>query len=180
MIEDFENINYLNPGNKRQQQVFSILTKNHILDKLKRFDPVIVGTIPINIDIENSDIDIACFFTDKYEFQRSVADNFYLERGYTIREKTDIDPIAVVCSFFIDDFEIEIFGQNIPTKQQLAYRHMIIEHKLLNQDGEAFRQEIIELKRQGYKTEPAFALVLGLMGDPYIELLKFETKFESK
>lgn len=63
--------------------------------------------------------------------------------------------------------------------QQFAYRHLIIEYNLLNQYGEKFRQQIIELKRQGHKTEPAFGLALGLTGDPYMELLKFETTDKS-
>ena len=46
---------------------------------------------------------------------------------------------------------------------------------MLRQFGEPFRQQIIELKEQGHKTEPAFGIVLGLTTDPYIELLKFET-----
>ncbi len=40
--------------------------------------------------------------------------------------------------------------------------------------SKAFRQEIIALKKQGYKTEPAFAMALGLKGDPYYkELLNY-------
>lgn len=69
---------------------------------------------------------------------------------------------------------MEIFGQPVPTKQQMGYRHLIAEHKLLMKHGETFRQKIIKLKKQGYKTEPAFAKALGLKGDPYLELLKFE------
>ncbi len=53
----------------------------------------------------------------------------------------------------------------------MAYRHMIIEYRILLEKGEAFRQSIVELKRQGMQTEPAFALLLGLKGDPYTELL---------
>jgi hypothetical protein len=76
----------------------------------------------------------------------------------------------------VGDFEIELFGQQVPTTKQMAYRHLIVEHNLLLQHGEIFRQLIIELKKQGCKTEPAFAIALGLKGDPYMELLKFETQ----
>lgn len=72
----------------------------------------------------------------------------------------------------MDGFEVEIFGQTTPTRSQFAYRHMIIEYNLLNKYGEAFRQQIIELKQEGYKTEPAFAIALDLTGNPYLELLK--------
>jgi hypothetical protein len=81
---------------------------------------------------------------------------------------------TIIASFFIEDFEIEIFGQNIPVQQQSGYRHMIIEYNLLLQFGEEFRKNIIDLKRQGFKTEPAFAELFGLSGDPYQALLDFE------
>lgn len=171
---NFDNIQYLQYGNNRQRKAYSILSDNQILSKLKQFDPLLVGTIPINIDIENSDLDIICCFSDKQEFQKSITDSFSNEKSFTISEQTNLETLAIVANFFLDDFEIEIFGQSVPTKQQFAYRHLMVEYNLLNKHGEKFRQQIIELKRQGYKTEPAFALALGLIGDPYIELLKFE------
>lgn len=175
---NFDNIEYLLHGNDRQRQVYSILTNNQILSKIKQFDPILVGTIPIGIDTENSDLDIICCFADKNEFLQTITDNFRNEKNFTIREQPNFDTIAIITNFFLDGFEIEIFGQNIPTKQQFAYRHMLIEYKLLNQYGENFRQKIFELKKQGYKTEPAFAIALGLSGNPYTELLKFEEVYE--
>lgn len=172
---NFDNIEYLKHGNNRQRQAYSTLMNIQILSKLKRFDPILVGTIPINIDIENSDLDIICCFTDKQEFQKSITGNFSNQKNFTIREQPNLDTLAIVANFFLDGFEIEIFGQNTPTKQQFAYRHLIVEHNLLNKYGEVFRQQIIDLKRQGHKTEPAFAIALDLKGDPYMELLKFET-----
>lgn len=79
----------------------------------------------------------------------------------------------MIANFQIDGFAIEIFGQNLPTRQQVSYRHMLIEYEVLIQKGESFRQKIIDLKKQGLKTEPAFALLLGLKGDPYQSLLNY-------
>ncbi len=172
---NFDNIEYLQHGNNRQQQAYSMLMSNFILEKLKCFNHVLVGTIPINIDIERSDLDIICYFADKQEFQKFITENFSSEKRFTIKEQQNSDTLVIVASFVVDNFEIEIFGQNTPTKNQFAYRHMIVEHNLLNKYGEVFRQEIIKLKRQGHKTEPAFAIALDLKGDPYKELLKFET-----
>ncbi len=176
---NFDNIEYLQYGNNRQRQAYYTLTNNQILSKLKRFDPILVGTIPINIDIENSDLDIICCFADKQEFHKSITDNFSNQKNFTIREQPNLDTLAIVANFFLDGFEIEIFGQSVQTKQQFAYRHLIVEYNLLNKYGEKFRQQIIELKRQGQKTEPAFALALGLKGNPYTELLKFEPSEKS-
>ncbi|WCL50632.1 DUF4269 domain-containing protein [Leptospira sp. GIMC2001] len=172
----FDSIDYLKEGNNRQRQAFSILTNNQILSKLKQFDPILVGTIPINIDIENSDLDIICCFTDKLEFYNSVTQNFCKESSFTIQESQNYNTLSIVANFFVDEFRIEIFGQNILTKQQFAYRHLIAEYNLLKKYGENFRQQIIGLKRQGHKTEQAFAIALNLSGDPYMELLKFYTE----
>lgn len=72
----------------------------------------------------------------------------------------------------LEGFPIEIFGQNKPTTQQNAYLHMVAEYKILQEKGEKFKQKIIELKKQGIKTEPAFGMLLGLE-NPYEDLLKF-------
>ena len=51
---------------------------------------------------------------------------------------------------------------------------MIIEAEILEEKGEDFRQKIIELKKSGIKTEPAFAQLLNLKGDPYEALINFK------
>ena len=80
---------------------------------------------------------------------------------------------TVLVRFQLEEFKVEIFGQNIPSKEQYAFRHMLIEHQILLQKGETFRQEIVKLKKKGLKTEPAFANILGLTGDPYKALLNY-------
>jgi hypothetical protein len=179
MAINFDNVEYLKVGTIRQQQAYSTLTNNQILSKLMLFDPILVGTIPIDIDIENSDLDIICCFDDGQKFQSAIMNYFKEEENFKITEKKVLATLTIVANFVVDNFEIEIFGQSIPSKQQFAYRHLIAEHNLLNKYGDKFRQNIIDLKRQGHKTEPAFGIALGLTGDPYIELLKFETNDKS-
>ncbi|GGE61620.1 uncharacterized protein DUF4269 [Pedobacter psychrotolerans] len=166
---NFFNLSYLKLGNPKQQTAYQVLTRNSVLEKLAEFTPILVGTIPINIDIESSDLDIICYVQDKEKFKYSLLNYFHHEKGFTISENQTFD--AVKANFCIEDFEIEIFGQNIPTTEQNAYRHMVIEHQLLLENGEDFRLKIIDLKMQGYKTEPAFAKLLGLTGNAYEVLL---------
>ncbi|RLJ77157.1 uncharacterized protein DUF4269 [Pedobacter alluvionis] len=170
---NFLDISYLKSGNERQLKAYQMLTCNRVLEKLNLYHPILVGTIPINIDIENSDLDVICEVSDKGEFIVQLNTLFGNEKNFTIHESTKFE--AVKANFTIDGFEIEVFGQNIPTTMQNAYRHMLIEYKLLLEKGEAFRQEVISLKKQGYKTEPAFAKLLGIEGDAYEELLKLES-----
>jgi hypothetical protein len=81
---------------------------------------------------------------------------------------------AIVANFSIDGIAIEIFGQNIPTREQNGYRHMLIEHRILQERGEVFREAVIALKKSGIKTEPAFAQLLQIEGDPYLGLLEYK------
>ncbi|AYQ33619.1 DUF4269 domain-containing protein [Runella sp. SP2] len=168
----FDTIDYLQTGNERQQRAYDVLTNHRILAQLAPFSPVLVGTIPINIDIESSDLDVICQWSDKSEFATALHSLFGHYPNFTFWENPTHQ--AVVAHFIVDGFEIEVFGQNIPIKNQNAYRHMLVEDKLLAQHGETFRQQIVSLKQQGYKTEPAFALALGLEGDPYLALLALE------
>lgn len=171
---DFTNIEYLKNGKPRQIQAYKTLTQNKVLEFLSEFDPILVGTIPINIDIENSDLDIVCYWKNKTEFINKVSAFFKNETEFKIQETTINEHDSVVVNFKINDFEIELFGQNIPTKDQNGYKHMIIEHQILESKGENFRLEIVKLKQNGYKTEPAFGKLLGLKSNPYLELLEYK------
>ena len=173
-MEPFKDINYLKSGNARQQLAYATLTRYQILSVLNAFDPILVGTIPINIDIETSDLDIICYFLNPDQFAEQVLNAFGHYPHFSIKTTSKQGHPTVVAKFQADDFEVEVFGQPIPTQLQNAYRHMIVEHKLLQEKGEVFRKNIIDLKKQGYKTEPAFGIALGLKGNAYENLLTFE------
>jgi len=169
---DFLSIEYLKEGNERQKLAYQTLVTHQILEKLAVYHPILTGTIPINIDIENSDLDIICYWKEKREFVERLTNSFSSETAFNLRIGKSDD--SLICNFKLDNFEIEIFGQNIPTEQQNAYLHMLIEHQILQEKGESFRLKVIELKLNGYKTEPAFAKLLNLTGDPYSGLLKYK------
>nr|WP_315222240.1 DUF4269 domain-containing protein [uncultured Flavobacterium sp.] len=171
---DFSTIDYLKDGNFKQQKAFEVLTQHQVLVLLSNFDPLLVGTIPINIDTDNSDLDIICCYKSKTDFITQLQDNFSTKSHYTIREALIDNIESVIANFSIANFQIEIFGQNIPVKKQNGYRHMIIEHEILKKKGDNFRLEIIKLKQQGYKTEPAFGKLLELKGNPYQALLEYK------
>lgn len=170
---DFTNLEYLRSGTDKQRETFVVLTENRVLDKLKGFDPILTGTIPIKIDIDTSDLDIICCFTEAGKFQQHLIEAFASETNF--RLFTPKHPGALACSFMLKGFLIEVFGQPIPTRNQNAYIHMLAEHKILEEKGEVFRQQVIALKKQGFKTEPAFGKLLGLTGNVYEQLLRFHS-----
>lgn len=168
---NFLSLDYLQDGNPRQQTAYHILTTHKVWDKLRQYHPILAGTIPIGIDIASSDLDILCQVEDHNSFRQKLIHLFGEKPQFAIEESTHNGLPTTIARFTIPPFSLEIFGQNIPTHRQNAYRHLLVEHRILMERGEEFRRQVIELKEQGLKTEPAFALLLGLSGDPYETLL---------
>ena len=56
---------------------------------------------------------------------------------------------------------------------------MVIESKIMEIAGKEFREKIINLKMDGYKTEPAFGKLLSLK-NPFIDLLELEKLTEEE
>lgn len=173
---DFTTIEYLKRGTPKQQEAYKVLTQYSIMEFLQPYSPLLAGTIPIDIDIETSDLDIICYWQHADKFKDDLFKCFSGYKDFQLVDKIVREQRSVIANFKVENFEIEIFGQNKPSQEQFAYRHMVIENYLLLSRGNQFRETIRALKVQGFKTEPAFAHALGLQGDPYLELLKEEEK----
>ncbi|MGN9162639.1 DUF4269 domain-containing protein [Clostridium sulfidigenes] len=172
--KDFININYLKHGNKKQQNSYKVLKELDIFNVLRKFNPILVGTIPINIDIENSDLDIVCEVYDFKEFQKRVEDRYFMFSKFHISNNSTDNETILTVNFYVEDIEIEIYAQSLDSCKQNGYRHMVVEDRILRLGGERTREEVVILKKNGLKTEPAFAKHLGLDGNPYDELLRLE------
>lgn len=169
---DFTNISYLQHGNEKQQLVYKLLIANKIFEILKDYSPVLTGTIPIEIDTDSSDLDIACCYKNETQFVASLI-SFINCKDFSISEVAVRDVDTMISSFKIDGFKIEVFGQNRKVKDQESYKHMMIEHQILLKKGTEFREKIIALKKSGLNTEAAFCQLLGIQGDPFEALLKY-------
>ena len=140
-----------------------------VLRALTPYSPTLVGTFPLGLQIEGSDLDVACSCADLDAFARLLN-----TLGFARIERLPMSPEAVVASMTIDDVEVEVFCQATPVHAQAGFRHMVVEARLLAIGGEPLAQRVRAAKRSGLKTEPAFAAVLGLDGDPYRVLLELE------
>ena len=179
---NFFKLDYLQNGNERQRLAFQELTTNlNIMEILQPYEPLLAGSIPIAIDVDKSDLDIICQVQDFDEFEQLVVRHFGQQPQFSVHRgmqpqqptTTTSTDAYILAKFQATHFEIEIFGQNRPVSQQNAYRHMVVEYRLLQQHGEEFRRRVVALKKEaGVKTELAFAQVLGLAGDPYEALLE--------
>ncbi len=172
MLPNWHDASYLQTGSPRQRSAFRALTRLRALAALRAHDAVLAGTIPLNIDIENSDLDIICEAHDLTAFTQLVTEQFERHAGFAVEQKIREGIPRVVARFRFADFPVEIFAQPVPVRRQRAFRHMVVEARLLALGGEAARQSIRAFKQSGLKTEPAFARYFGISGDPYLELLR--------
>ena len=72
---DFKNLSYLAIGSEIQQKAFQVLKSSEIMQLLAEFDPIVVGTIPLDIAIEDSDLDIICQWKNSADFKNALQYN---------------------------------------------------------------------------------------------------------
>ena len=171
--KEWRDISYLRDGTERQRGAFTNLQESGVLERLRGYDPVLVSTVCLDIDIAASDLDIICESPDLELFATNVTTIFSSFQGFNVSRMESEEP-AVVAQFFFDDWEYEVFAQRIPVERQNAFRHLIQIDRMLSCGGERWRETIRYLKRSGIKTEPAVAQALGLYGDPYQAVLSLE------
>lgn len=171
-MNDWRKIDDLNRGTAVQKEVYNLLTELDIMNLLTDYNPLLVGTIPLGIQVEGSDLDIICEVHDPAKFKALVARYFGAMEGFVSESRVVQDIPRTKINFMAKGWPIELFGQPRRTELQNGYLHMIVEADILAQMDDDFRARIILLKKSGWKTEPAFAKALGLEGDPYEALLE--------
>jgi len=182
----WDDISYLAVGTSGQRQAYQILVDLKIFDVLAGYNPILVGTIPLDIEVEGSDLDIICEVYDLSQFEALLQAQFSAWPDFSLRHRQHNNLPVVVCNFTVSDFPVEIFGQPRPVKAQHAYRHMVAEARLLSlagrmaTTGEAAKTAIRRLKAEGLKTEPAFGQYFVLPGDPYETLLTLAEAAEER
>jgi predicted metalloenzyme YecM len=155
------------------KSVFSALMGSNILEILKDFSPQIVGTFPLGIYTENSDLDILLECYDLENLRNLIQDRMgYLENFEFNHIKID-DVDSLVINFIYKNVPIELFAQPIPTMKQKAFKHFQVEERILAQTNDLFKKKIFEIRNNGIKTEPAFAKALSIDKEPYLELLNY-------
>jgi hypothetical protein len=168
---DFFDLSYLTRGSPIQQRGYVVLHGARVMKFLGEYDPVLAGTLPLDLFIDGSDLDIAGYASEPAATEEKIRLMFGDQQGYTSHVTSVRGVPTLLIRFNIHEFPVELFIQPIPTRKQSAYIHLVHEYRVLEEKGPVFREQVRELKRHGIKTEPAFARLLGLSGDPYDAML---------
>ncbi len=173
-LPDFRRLDYLAGGSADQRHVWSLLRRHDPFAALAPLDWALAGTFPLDIQVPGSDLDILVAVDEPAALVGHLPHLYGHLPGFTQHIGQFADGPALVAGFMLQDVPVEIFAQARPVEQQMAWRHMVVEARLLAAFPDS-RAAIRSLKRAGMKTEPAFASHFGLEGDPYQALLALET-----
>ena len=176
-MPNWQSPRYLQAGTGRQQQAYRAWDALGLATVLHDYGPLITGTIPLDVDVAGSDLDVCCEVTPAAQaaFEALVRQHYGHLPGFQVKRFASRGLAAIVCGFSYEGLPIELFGQALPSTQQYAFRHLVVEAAVLAAGGEPWRAAVRHLKQRGLKTEPAFAQLLGLPGDPYEALLTLES-----
>ncbi|MCA1023576.1 DUF4269 domain-containing protein [Halobacillus litoralis] len=162
----------LRTGSEKQQHVLKLYHKLKIASECKENHPVICGTIPLGIDLEDSDVDVIMqaenlsSLSEKWERLYGGFPGFKVIEKYIRRRK------IIKANFTYGGLEWELFAQNQPVTEQNAWLHMYLECRIL-QENPSLKTIIRQQKKEGFSTEAAFCTQLGIKGDPYEGLLTY-------
>ncbi|MBI9012141.1 MAG: DUF4269 domain-containing protein [Clostridiales bacterium] len=161
MIEQFLNLN-----NELHKEIYHLI--DEIMKPFDKYQPTIVGTYPIDIQVQGSDIDIILMVKNYEDYIKELS-LFSHETNFTV-ELQDV----VICRFEKNGYKIELYASHEPINTLNSYRHLEVEKRVLDLFGKSFKEEVLTLKRKGLKTEPAFCVLLGLYGNAYKALFEIE------
>lgn len=156
----------------------SAVTSSAVMELLRPFDPHIVGTLPLGLAVPSSDIDIVCHALNPNAFADIVWSRYRSADAFVLyRWSAGTRP--AIARFVWDGWPFELFGDQRPVHQQRGWIHFEVERRLLALDDGRLRRAVGKLRADGHKTEPAFAAVLGISGDPYRGLLELATETDN-
>jgi len=162
-------------GNKKQREAYEAIQSLGILHDFSSYTPLLCGTIPLDIDHDQSDLDMVLRAEDLTELARELKEKYGEYEAFSQKRVAARGNEVLVTNFFFQGFEFELYAQNERTEEQYGYLHMVVEYKVLK-DHPEWKQLIREKKKKGTKTEPAFCEMLELEGDPYEELIQYGRK----
>lgn len=107
----FNDLSYLEKGTPLQRKSYALIHNHQIMQALHEFNPILIGTIPIDIAVWNSDLDIACEVYDLDKFERKCHENFEKHNGYSFKVETVRGIEVGIANFKIDDMLLEVYGE---------------------------------------------------------------------
>jgi hypothetical protein len=160
-------------------QMAEALSETHnmaLTELLSGFNPCLVGSYPVGLALDGSDLDYVCEAYDLPAFEDVVRDAFGHMDNFYLEHKNMQGGIACVALFESPNgYPVELVGQPIKTAQNYGYVRMDVTSRLLGLVGKDVVQDIQKLKKGGVSTDEALATLFGIDGDMKVHYIKMHT-----
>lgn len=174
MTRAWTDLEGLRTGAPRQRRAYAVLRSLAIFERLGEFQPALAGTLPLPIHTEASDLDVLCEVHEPAAFVAACS-AYATQPGFMTEQVLVRRVPSTIVRFEAEEFAVELFGQPQPVALQHGWRHLQVEARVLALASAGAVATITQWKREGLKTEPAFARWLQLPGDdPYLAVLALE------
>lgn len=160
---------------EKNEKLFSELKP--ILKHLQKYSPLVSGSVPLDIQTSQSDLDL---IFSAQNFDEFVTDINQISTQVEVYKKDLRGIPSVIARFQTPYAKYECVAQNKSVFEIIAHQHFLVESRLLNIAGEKARHGIQKLKNSGVPTEPAFVEYFKIKGEPYQTLLEWNQKSESE
>lgn len=88
MQQDWRDLTYLLHGTGTQQAAYCTLGSLQGFPLLHRFAPILVGTIPLDLDVPGSDLDIVCNAANVDDFAQFLFETFSCYPNFDLQRKS--------------------------------------------------------------------------------------------
>ncbi len=119
MIKNFKNIEYLKDGNNRQKLAYLEIIKLKIFEKLEKYNPILTGTIPIEIDLPESDLDIICECKNHTKFSEFLVNQFGDKTSFKIYTTKLSGIKSTIAEFKTMNFTFDFLGKIFQQKNKM-------------------------------------------------------------
>ncbi|HLZ70762.1 MAG TPA: DUF4269 domain-containing protein [Dehalococcoidia bacterium] len=133
MHSRFLTIDYLREGTPRQQAAHAAMARLGVLERLATYAPLLAGTIPLDVDTPDSDLDLLCQVPEHEfaAFEAVARAAFGRCDGFAVHRAEHQELPSAIVRFRAEGFAFELFGQPLPARQQQGFRHLLAEARLL-------------------------------------------------
>lgn len=133
---------------------------------LDGFNPALVGSYPVGLALEGSDLDYVCDAYDLEAFATTAIEAFGDLDNFTCEMKNMRGGASCVVTFESPNgYPVEIVAQPRPTGQNYGYLRMLVTARLVAFVGKSGQENLLKLKKGGASTDVALMTLFGIDED---------------
>lgn len=144
-------------GTERQRRAFEAIESSALIESLKNHSPVLIGAIPLDVDVDTSPIEVVCSSENLEAFAQSLRERWAFADGFKLIHTVANGQPAIKARFRSLGFDVRILAQAMSVFQQPKVVTLLLAARLLTFAPSGARDEIRARIGRGEALEEAVA-----------------------